>query len=242
MTPNLLERAGELWASLAGVPVAFPPCGDVRVVASPESRMCPPRWAGIVALGGGVLATVPAPGLIEPVRSALLGLGQEADLEPARLRSALPVMEALGPATLAYLDGSDFTAVHRDAGIDVLPPGHQDVRRFLASAVAHDSEESGLADVTSATFVIRRGREVIAASGYRPWAGIAAQLSVLTAPEHRGHGLARIVASKAVADASARGLLPQWRARFEPSLRVARALGFRVVGAQLSIRLTTEAV
>lgn len=83
---------------------------------------------------------------------------------------------------------------------------------------------------------------MVAASGYRPWAGLAAQLSVLTAPEHRGHGLARIVATEAVADASARGLLPQWRARFEPSLRVARALGFREMGAQLSIRLAREAV
>jgi hypothetical protein len=33
------------------------------------------------------------------------------------------------------------------------------------------------------------------------------------------------------------GLLPQWRARPEPSRRVARALGFRELGAQLSIRL-----
>jgi hypothetical protein len=33
------------------------------------------------------------------------------------------------------------------------------------------------------------------------------------------------------------GLLPQWRARPEASRRVARALGFRELGSQLSIRL-----
>jgi hypothetical protein len=33
------------------------------------------------------------------------------------------------------------------------------------------------------------------------------------------------------------GLLPQWRARPEPSRRLARTLGFRELGAQLSIRV-----
>ncbi|WP_220505371.1 hypothetical protein [Microbispora sp. H10830] len=44
-----------------------------------------------------------------------------------------------------------------------------------------------------------------------------------------------MVASAAAADALADGLLPQWRARPEPSRRVARALGFRDTGAQISL-------
>ncbi|MEU8328544.1 GNAT family N-acetyltransferase [Micromonospora sp. NPDC048839] len=62
-------------------------------------------------------------------------------------------------------------------------------------------------------------------------------MCVLTKPNERGRGLARAVASVAVADGLANHLLPQWRARPEPSRRVARALGFRQLGAQLSIRI-----
>ncbi|MER6172219.1 GNAT family N-acetyltransferase [Streptosporangium sp. NPDC001681] len=83
--------------------------------------------------------------------------------------------------------------------------------------------------------MIREGRNVIAAAGYRPWLNTAAQLSVLTAAKYRGRGLARLVASAAVADALVNGLLPQWRARPEPSRRVARALGFREFGSQISL-------
>ncbi|MFD6391459.1 GNAT family N-acetyltransferase [Nocardia sp. NPDC055029] len=53
----------------------------------------------------------------------------------------------------------------------------------------------------------------------------------------RGQGLARATASAAVAHASAAGLLPQWRARVPQSRAVARALGFRELGAQLCVRL-----
>ncbi|MEV7804091.1 hypothetical protein AB0O28_14175 [Microbispora sp. NPDC088329] len=38
-----------------------------------------------------------------------------------------------------------------------------------------------------------------------------------------------------MADALADGLLPQWRARQEPSRRVAQVLGFREAGAQVSL-------
>lgn len=76
----------------------------------------------------------------------------------------------------------------------------------------------------------------MAAAGYRAWPSDTAHLSVLTAPAERGRGLARAVAT-AVAAALQADLLPQWRSRPEASRRVARALGFRELGAQLSIRL-----
>ncbi|MFE2695226.1 GNAT family N-acetyltransferase [Streptomyces mirabilis] len=63
---------------------------------------------------------------------------------------------------------------------------------------------------------------------------------LLTAPGERGRGLARRVASAAVAQALDDGLLPQWRARPMASRNVARALGFRELGSQLSLRLDQE--
>ncbi|WP_425297853.1 GNAT family N-acetyltransferase [Nocardia abscessus] len=62
-----------------------------------------------------------------------------------------------------------------------------------------------------------------------------AQLSVLTAPDRRGQGL---TGSAAVEHALENGLLPQWRARTRESRRVAASLGFRELGALLSLELT----
>jgi hypothetical protein len=51
---------------------------------------------------------------------------------------------------------------------------------------------------------------------------------------HRAY-LLRVVTSAVIAIQA--GKLPQWRARPQPSRRVALALGFRELGSQVSIRL-----
>ncbi|WP_405668919.1 GNAT family N-acetyltransferase [Streptomyces sp. NBC_00055] len=53
----------------------------------------------------------------------------------------------------------------------------------------------------------------------------------------RERGLARVTASATVTHALTAGLLPEWRARPPASRRVAAALGFEELGAQLSMRL-----
>ncbi|AQZ66655.1 hypothetical protein BKM31_39075 [[Actinomadura] parvosata subsp. kistnae] len=216
-----------MWAGLTRTPVPFPRPGEVRVVLSPDSRLCPPGWAGVVVLDGGVLCTAPSPALAEALRGRLA-----AGADPARL----PAEEVLGPAALAYLDAADFLPAHGE-DVRAVPPDHADVLALLGSVPADEAAECGLDEVESEMYVVRDGPEVVAAAGYRTWVGTAAHLSVLTAPGRRGHGLARAVASAAVADALASGLLPQWRARVAPSRRVARALGFREYGEQLSLRL-----
>lgn len=101
----------------------------------------------------------------------------------------------------------------------------------------------GSAIVTAPTDAVRGGHgRVVAAAGYRAWPGRAAHVGVLTAPEARGRGLARVTGSAAVAHALAAGLLPQWRARLPASRRVAAALGFEELGFQLSIELAMRGV
>ncbi|MEU0564421.1 GNAT family N-acetyltransferase [Nonomuraea sp. NPDC005983] len=209
----------------------------MKVVASPESWLCPAQWTGVVVLDGAVLATVPSAELVEPLQAALLEHLGESDIDLARLRTTLPVLDVLGPAALAYLDAEDFAAAHAGAEVESLPAAHPDVCALVTSVGDQDADESGLEEIASAAFVIRKDQDVIAAAGYRPWLDTAAHLSVLTAPEYRGRGLARVVASAAVAEALANELLPQWRARPDSSRRVARALGFREVGSQVSLQL-----
>ncbi|GIJ24651.1 GNAT family N-acetyltransferase [Micromonospora lutea] len=232
----LLARAREVWREMAGVPMAFPADGGVDVAISDRSQLCPPGWVGIVTLGNAAIVTVSADRWAGSVRTALLGLPVEVLTDPDRLRALLPVAEVLGPASLAYLDDGDFRAAGFHT-VDVVPGDHPDLARLLASVPVDDADECGLADITSPAFVARHGDDVVAAAGYRHWPGSVAHMCVLTEPARRGRGLARAVASAAVADGLANHLLPQWRARPEPSRRVAQALGFRQLGAQLSIRI-----
>jgi hypothetical protein len=232
----LVVRAQQVWLELAGVPVTFPAQG-ADVVVSARSLLCPPGWIGIVALGDAAIITVPVDGIAEIVRKRLGGLPIAAMTHPDLVRRALPVAEMLGPATLAYCDRRGFQSTDPDA-VEVIPAVHADLATLLASVPSDDADECGLAEITSPAFVVRRGTHVVAAAGYRRWPGQAAHIGVLTAPQLRARGLARVVAGAAVADAFANDLLPQWRARPEPSRRVARALGFHELGAQLSIRVT----
>ena len=85
-----MERARRLWEQLAGS--RFPDPGTVRVVENPGSRICPAGWAGIVQIDDAVLATAPTAVQAELLRRTT---------DPG----ALPVLDRLGPAQLAYAAG-----------------------------------------------------------------------------------------------------------------------------------------
>ncbi|WP_432052712.1 GNAT family N-acetyltransferase [Streptomyces xiamenensis] len=237
--PPLLTAARAVWESLAGVPVTFRPAAQgPQVVLSPASGLCPPGWAGVVAVGGAVIATVPEEAWAAPVRDALAPLSAGAAVDPATVRRVLPVAELLGPAALAYLDAARFRPVgDGPPAVVPLPARHAAVEELERESGAQDADEADLGRITSPAFVVLDGETVVAAAGYRRWAGGAAHIGVLTRPGHRGRGLARATGSAAAAHALAAGLLPQWRARIPASRRVAAALGFAELGAQLSVRL-----
>ncbi len=69
-TDALLLGARGLWEELARVPASFPPSGQVNVVVSPASGVCPAGWVGVVALGGSALVTAPAESTAGIVRAA----------------------------------------------------------------------------------------------------------------------------------------------------------------------------
>lgn len=233
----LLDRARELWIELAVKPVRFSSTDEVNVAVSPGSRLCPPLWTGIVVLGDAGIVTVPSDRIAELMAGAARKLSYEELVDADRLREVLPVLDVLGPASLFYLDRADFQPMHAGAAVEEVPGDDDGLAALLACAGEEDAGESGLKDITSPAWVLRDGDDVVAAAGNSAWPQSVAHLSVLVAPHCRGRGLARAVASAAVARALDAGLLPQWRARPHPSKRVALALGFRELGAQFSVRL-----
>ncbi|AZS69937.1 GNAT family N-acetyltransferase [Streptomyces lydicus] len=235
----LLVRARELWVELAGTPAEFSSSGGAKVVVAPSSRLAPPSWTGVVRIGDAALVTAPTVRTAGMVADAARKMSPEELADIARLRAVLPVLDVLGPASLFYLGRDGFLPVHEGTAVEQLPIGDGDggPAALLARSGKEEADESGLEDISSPAFCLRRGDEVVAAAGYRSWPRSVAHLSVLVAPHCRGRRLARAVASAAVAHALDAGLLPQWRARLRPSQRVAVALGFQELGTQLSVRL-----
>jgi GNAT superfamily N-acetyltransferase len=226
-----------VWERLTGATAEFRPA--LRVAVSPDSRLCPPGWAGIVVIADAVIATAPTEDTAHIVHQALGTLPVAQLTDPGMLSARLQLVELLGPACLAYLDPAEFRPHHdRVAVVQVLPHG-EDLRQLVVASDAEDVKESGIAEITSPAFVIRDHGTIICAAGYEDWPGEAAHLSVLTIAAARGRGLARAVASAAVMHAIQLGKLPQWRARREASRRVARALGFRELGSEVGIRVQT---
>ncbi|MFE4217863.1 GNAT family N-acetyltransferase [Streptomyces sp. NPDC056844] len=238
MTDDLLvARARGLWEQMADTPVLFPSNGGVAVAVSPGSQLCPPSWAGIARLGDAAVVTAPDDSQAILLRHALAEVKVEHLVRSSTWQATVPVVEVLGPAALAYLSKDGFRPVAPGRPVTFLPPGHEDLLALAESMGPDDLAESGLDEIDSPVFVVRDGRKVLAAAGYQAWPASTAHLCVLTAPRWRGRGLARQVASAAVAHALDAELLPQWRARPEASRRVATALGFREIGDQLSVRL-----
>jgi hypothetical protein len=213
---RIVVRAQRLWEELAGG--RFPDPGLARVIENPAS-LCPPGWAGIVRIEASVLATAPTTSEAKLLQQTL---------DPA----ALPILDQLGPAELAYLPGPPASLT--DA---VEWAGQADLSELVAAVPSDDADESGIPELQRAA-VIRHHGQVVAAAGWAPWPAQTAHLCVLSLPAVRGRGLATQVAAAASADALAAGMLPQWRARVGASQRIAAKRRYRVLGEQLSIRLS----
>jgi hypothetical protein len=235
---ELLRRARIAWAGYAGLDDGFRP-GQVHLGVNAGSGLCPPGWAGIVVLGDAAIVTAPAAQAERELRGALRGVPVARLTDPSVVVPAGRAAAVLGPANLAFTDPARFAgpgASPRPA-TQQMPVTDQRVQRLLSSVSAEDAAETDLARMDSAVHVVLDGDRAMAAAGYLTWPGGVAHLSVLTDTACRGRGLAKLAGAAATADALARGLLPQWRARVPASIRAAASLGFVSCGSQLCIRL-----
>jgi GNAT superfamily N-acetyltransferase len=219
------------WASLSQVARLR----RLQVLVRPSSPLCPSGWVGILGLLDTVTVAVPHRALTAPLEAAFAEVPVALATRPELVGDLFGTSaEVLGPAALFFAGEPSAVTPLRD----VVVLSVADIQELLVSAADEEVRESGLPEVDSPVFATRDDHgSVVAACGYRRWPAGLAHMSVLTHPQHRCRGLARSVASAAIANALREGLLPQWRARPAPSKALARSLGLAQLGEQLSFRI-----
>ncbi|MGK8491277.1 hypothetical protein [Nocardia asiatica] len=151
---TVLAHAEALWERLAIVPVAFSP-GQVEVVVSPGSLMCPAGWSGAVALRNAAIVTAPNAAAAERIRDAIVRIGVTETVVAERLGAVLPVTEVRGPAMLAYTSHELFEPVSEGSStIGRVSAGDPALTDLLESCGRADRDESGLEEITSPTFAL----------------------------------------------------------------------------------------
>jgi GNAT superfamily N-acetyltransferase len=226
-------HATRLWRTLAGREDAF--AAGSRHVTRGSRGFSPPGWIGVVRLGDAVV--IEAADAADEDVSTLLSLEDPTD--PDAVDDALAPAERLGPAELAYLDGAATSGIP-DAALDV-HLDRQPVRRlaaWLRTAPPADLEESSIAEMHDVVVAFVDGRPV-GAAGHLTWPTGIAHLGMLVDRDARGRGVGRALASAATRWALDHDLHPQWRAASAnvASRALARRVGYREVGRQLSVRL-----
>lgn len=175
-------------------------------------------------------------------------LGPEAALEAlrpvpgeARIRRQ-PVLTALAawsPQLLGETSLSYAEDVRAPLDVEVAVSPVQNVDLLREHCTPEEWEESGLIDMPSRIAARRSDGKVAAVAGFERWGPHIAQLGVLVDPRWRGQGYGAAAAARAAQVAQGDQLVPQWRCRIdnEPSLELARRLGFVEVGRQLVVNL-----
>lgn len=229
MQVDRAERIERAWAELAGVSQLQP----LQILVRPRSRLGREGWVAVLCIGSKLVIAVPERGLVARVEGALSGVPR-VGIRADEVLAALPHGEVLGPASLFYPP----EARPLEQPPDVFRGGQTELDAFRRGLSEIDLDESGLRDVDSDVFAVRDdAANLVALCGYRRWPAHIAHLCVATATRHRRRGAGRRVALAAIADATRKGLLPQWRARPEASKALARSVGLEEWGFQLSLRL-----
>ncbi len=179
------------------------------------------------------------------------------DIERSKLRAAKPAEafnaaflartfvissdHVTGPAWVGFADKGGFKPVKSDARL--LTTKDEAAMRELAEGCGETAwKQSKIAVDRQTNFGLFAGGKLVAASGYLNLAGQVAYIGVITHPDHRGKGYARMVASASMAHGLEFNLVPMWRTldAHESAVKLAGTLGFEKYAATLDVQLTED--
>ncbi|WP_090592204.1 GNAT family N-acetyltransferase [Auraticoccus monumenti] len=170
----------------------------------------------------------------EALHADLEELGEDALVDASALLRVCPTGRVLGSAQLSALDALDR---HPQLERLEVEPGAEAARALERSCPPDDVTDVGLSAMEATFIHLGEDEEPRSGSGYSTWAGLTANLGVLTAPAHRRRGLGRVLAGIAANDALDAGLVPVWRAPVghRATERLAAALGFEPFGVRTTL-------
>ena len=242
LSQRSVELVDAAWAQGLGCSVALVRTPGVHVV---------PGGLGLRGSGGVYLARIGDAVFVycpEALRRAALEVigGAEPD-EVFSVRTLERIAgdrleDVRGPAWHGFVDDACFVADRRPRGGRLSPDDDRlvELRRACGDG---DWEEAGFPPDRGVAYGVEEDGRLVAAGNLAPFRGHLADVGLLTAPDHRGRGLARRLASRMIADALPDAGVVRFRARTTnaPSLAVARALGFVGRGGNLYGRLRPAA-
>ena len=188
---------------------------------------------------GRVMASLPAEGFGE--LSKLLPPGP---LQPGSWAAAFRGLglRVIGPAFIGYAE-----TLPPDSGSTARELREEDSAAVAGLQVACDPQQwdhggSDPAEVPCSGVFTAEG-ELAALAGYEIWSGTIAHISIITHPDHRGHGHGREAVAHLARRALSAGLLPQYRTleANAASMRISAALGFQHYATSVAVRLRESA-
>jgi ribosomal protein S18 acetylase RimI-like enzyme len=179
-----------------------------------------------------------SPSLYEDVRSAVQGRASGEMFKPAFWRAALGtrVERIVGPTYLGYKDVVDESPI--DPHVRLLGVGKGALLDHLRRGVtSQEWEHSGLEEGQPIAGYFLDG-VIVAAAGYEVWGGTLAHIGVTTHVRLRSRGFGRACVWRITEEAIKSGLVAQYQTLLEnePSIAVARALGFEEYGRRMFVR------
>ncbi len=220
------DRADEYWAGVFGVETR-----DLRRPGLHTTYVDDPG-AGIYVLSLGATVRVRAPKLRRPEVERITS---DVALDAGAWREALDdaASVVLGPA-VHYLGSESVAPIVAEAHPDL-----GEVLRMAERIEPDEVDESGVVESDVLRFGLWRGKTLVAVSALSGWVGGRTDIGLLVAPDVRGLGLGRAVASVALNAATREAGIARWRCREDnaASVALAESLGLQRYGRNLGIRL-----
>jgi GNAT superfamily N-acetyltransferase len=148
--------------------------------------------------------------------------------------------QIIGPAFIGY---ATRDSLRSESALSARPLTERDaptVARLRARCGVEEWEHGGSDFEKVPTFGSFDAQgELASIAGYETWNGTIAHISIVSSPAHRGQGHGVAPVARAAEHALAAGLLPQYRTlkSNQPSMRLARRLGFESYGFSTYVRL-----
>ena len=228
-----LER---FWAHELGVDPGF--LGWAPQVCCTVQRL----YAGVQLFRrGGRLVVAAPPDRAEFIQDAIHGLSPDKLFSVEWLQRVFlqDAEKILGPAHVNYADRASFRSEGPHSARRISAADAAAYRSLASALDAKELEDSGFSAEEFPAFGAFSGDVLCAVASYTVWEPSIAHIIVATHPDYRRRGFAGAAIRALAAHAFDRSLILQYRAVAwnEPSLALARALGFSHYCSTLYVRL-----